>query len=118
MSLLSKKRVILSNKTQLKKVNLKIDKDMLIDEDVFIKSLKIRIPRVVGLSIKDAVSLLKSKDILFELVGKEVIPKEGTVYKTYPCAGEYMVVTDKLKVYVNDHTPEFLKEYGYFYAYK
>lgn len=103
MGLLSKKKVPLSNKTLLNKVNLKLDKELVIDEDIFMSALMRVVPNCVGMSIKRAVELCKIEGIRYKLVGKEVIPKEGTVYDQSPKAGEKMKVLDELILYVNDH---------------
>ena len=102
MSLL-KKKVTPKNKTILNKVVLKLDKDLLIDEDVFVSALKIIVPNIVGMSIKEAVALLQSKGINYKLIGKEVIPKEGSVSSTSPVAGAPLGLEQVLQVYVNDH---------------
>ena len=104
---LLKKKVKFSIKEKEKatpiNVTLRLDKDIMIDEDAFAKALFIKVPNVVGMSIKDVVVLLNSKKINFKLVGKEVIPKEGSVYKQYPEAGEPLSLKDELQVYVNDN---------------
>lgn len=100
---LAKKKVTLKDKATVNKVTLKLDKDLILDEDAFAKALFIKVPNVVGMSISDAVAFLKSKNINFKLIGKEVIPRQGSVYKQYPEAGETLGLKDELQVYVNDN---------------
>ena len=110
MSLLKDKNILTKKKVTLKivekdrpvKVTLKLDRDMVIDEDAFAKALRIKVPNVVGMSISDAVAFLKSKGIKYKLIGKEVVPREGSVYATSPRAGETIGIEEELQVMVND----------------
>lgn len=107
MSLLSKKKVVLKDETLTNKISLKLDKDLVIDDATPIDAIltdviKMVVPNVVGMSIKDAVNLLTSKNIKYRLIGKEVIPKEGSVYKQFPVAGEKIGLKEELQVYVDN----------------
>ena len=102
--LLFKKKVKFKIEEETNPINitLKLDRDMIIDEDAFAEALLIKVPNIIGMSIKDAVALLQSKGIKYRLVGKEVIPKQGYVYATNPRVGDAIRVKEELQVMVND----------------
>lgn len=109
MSLITKllKKNILDTK-QTVKINDKLQfailsKDkVVIDGEALKQALKIEVPKVTGMSIAAAVKLLQEKGIKYELKGKEVIPKVGSVYSQSPEAGTFMTLATKMILYVNN----------------
>lgn len=103
MALLNKK-ITVNNNIKLTLKKLKLNKEqVVIDEDMVLQAIKLKMPNVVGLSIKEAIAVMNNNGIKFTLRGKEVIPKEGSVYKQDPAAGTTISLKTEATLYVNDY---------------
>lgn len=101
---LLKKKIKVNDKITLSLKNTVNLKDVVIDQEILAKAIKVKMPNVVGLPINTAVMSLRKAGINnYILKGKEVIPKEGSVYATDPKAGELVGIDKEVTLYVNDH---------------